>query len=117
MAQLSISRNELEVKPSFKLWFEFHGKYIFGEGAFRLLQKIQEEGSLNAATKILGMSYRYAWGLIRDIEGHLGRSVIKTQRGGRHGGKTELTETGLFLTTNYKKLKNALMDVCKLEQK
>ncbi|UCH31868.1 MAG: LysR family transcriptional regulator [Candidatus Bathyarchaeota archaeon] len=112
---MSSPKSKLEIKPSFKLWFEARGKYIFGEGAFGLLEKIQEEGSLNAATKSLGMSYRYAWGLIRDIEKHLGKPVIKTQRGGRQGGKTELTETGFFLTMNYRRLKKALMDVCKLE--
>ncbi|MCK4478329.1 winged helix-turn-helix domain-containing protein [Candidatus Bathyarchaeota archaeon] len=109
------STKKPEIKPAFKLWFEINGKYIFGEGTYNLLEKIREEGSLSAAAKTSGMSYRYAWGLIKDAEEHLGMPVVRTQRGGKHGGKTDLTRMGLSLVTNYKKLKKVMTDVCRLE--
>jgi len=109
------STKKPEIKPAFKLWFEINGEYIFGEGTYKLLEKIREEGSLSAAAKTLGMSYRYAWGLIKDAEEHLGMPVVRTQRGGKQGGKTDLTRMGLSLVTNYKKLKKVLTDVCRLE--
>ena len=109
------STKKPEIKPAFKLWFEINGEYIFGEGTYKLLEKIREEGSLSAAVKTLGMSYRYAWGLIKDAEEHLGMPVVRTRRGGKHGGKTDLTRMGLSLVTNYKKLKKVMTDVCRLE--
>lgn len=112
---LSISKRKPEIKPAFKLWFEINGEYIFGEGTYKLLEKVKEKSSLSAAAKTLGMSYRYAWGLVKDVEEHLGMPVVKTQRGGKLGGKTELTEAGFSLVVNYKKLKNIMTDVCKLE--
>jgi len=96
------------------LWFEANGEYIFGEGTCKLLEKVNENSSLSAATKALGMSYRYAWGLIKNVEKHLGKPIVKTQRGGIHGGNTQLTDTGLYLVENYKRLKGAMADACKL---
>jgi molybdate transport system regulatory protein len=107
--------NKQKIKPAFKLWFEINGKYIFGEGTYKLLEKINEKHSLSAAAKTLGMSYRYAWGLIKNVENHLGEPIVKTQRGGKYGGKTQLTENGLYLVENYKKLKKIMADACKLE--
>lgn len=105
----------MRIKPAFKLWFEVNGEYVFGEGVCKLLERVKEEGSINAAAKSLRMSYRYAWGLIRNVERHLGRRVVRTQKGGRQGGRTELTETGLSLVANYRNLKRIMTDVCKLE--
>lgn len=115
MTQLPIQTKNQKIKPAFKLWFEINGQYVFGEGTYKLLESIKAEGSLSAAVKALGMSYRYAWGLIKDVEKHLGMIVVKTQRGGKHGGHTELMEAGLSLVSNYKKLKNLMTDACKLE--
>ena len=112
---MTVSTKKPKINPIFKLWFEVNGKYIFGEGTYKLLERIKEEGSLSAAAKTSGMSYRYAWGLIKDVEEHLGRPIVKTRRGGKHGGKTELTDTGILLVVNYKNLKKIMTDVCKLE--
>lgn len=106
--------NKPKIRPAFKLWLEINGEYIFGEGICKLLEEIKEEGSLSAAAKASGMSYRYAWGLVKNVEEHLGQPIVKTHRGGQHGGKTELTEAGLSLIKDYRKLKKAMIDVCKL---
>jgi len=115
MTQLLIQAKKPKIKPVFKLWFEINGQYVFGEGTYKLLASIKIEGSLSGAAKAVGMSYRYAWGLIKEVEEHLGMPVVKTQRGGKHGGLTELTEAGLSLVANYKKLKDLMTDACKLE--
>ncbi len=103
------------VKPAFKLWFEIDGEYVFGEGTCKLLGKVKEEGSLSAAARASGMSYRYAWGLVKDVEKHLGAAIVETRKGGKHGGRTELTKTGLLLVEDYKRLKKTVTDVCKPE--
>jgi len=52
----------LEFKPVVKVWLETKEGYIFGEGPFELLSKIEECGTLSGAAQELGMSYRHAWG-------------------------------------------------------
>ncbi len=112
---MNTSANNLKAKPAFKLWFEINGEYVFGEGTCNLLEKVNELGSINAAAKNIGMSYRYAWGLIRKVEMSLGKSAVRTQKGGKQGGKTELTETGRSLVASYRNLKRIMTDACRLE--
>ena len=104
-----------KIKPAFKLWFEIGDSYVFGEGAYELLERVKEKNSISAAAKTTHMSYRYAWALIKEVEKHLGEPVVKTQKGGSHGGKTEITNTGLFLIANYKKLKQIMAKACRIE--
>jgi molybdate transport system regulatory protein len=104
-----------KITPAFKLWFEADGKYVFGEGVCDLLEKVEEEGSLSDAVRVIEMSYRYAWGLIKEVEKHLEEPVVRTEKGGKYGGKTELTNTGRWLVANYRRLRNIMVDACKLE--
>jgi molybdate transport system regulatory protein len=97
-----------KIRPAFKLWFEIGNSYVFGEGAYELLGQIKEEKSISAAAKATGMSYRYAWALIKEAEKHLGEPIVTTQKGGKHGGKTEITSTGLSLLTDYKRLEETM---------
>jgi len=103
------------IKPAFKLWFQIGEDYVFGEGAYKLLEQIKGKKSISAAAKATHMSYRYAWAHIKEIEEHLGEPVAKTQKGGKQGGKTEITEAGLSLLANYKKLKELMAEVCRIE--
>ena len=60
--------------------------YVFGPGVYRLLKTINKTGTLKGASQELGMSYRYAWGLIKKAEAKLGESLIDASKGGRLGG-------------------------------
>ncbi len=46
-----------------------------------LLRAIEESGSIARAAEIVGLSYRYAWGLLRSAEGLFGHSLMQTGRG------------------------------------
>ena len=48
---------------------------------FPLLQEIEATGSLLHAARNLGISYRYAWGLLRTWTGRIGQPVAELQRG------------------------------------
>ncbi|MFW6110618.1 MAG: winged helix-turn-helix domain-containing protein [Thermoproteota archaeon] len=111
---MSSSIKEEKIKPDFKLWFEIGGKYVFGEGTYTLLDQINKKDSIAAAARSAKMSYRHAWDLIKEMEEHLGQTVVKSQKGGIHGGKSELTEAGDSLLKKYKELKEAMTKVCKL---
>jgi molybdate transport repressor ModE-like protein len=97
----------VKLKPCFKLWLETEDGYVFGQGSFDLLRGIQEKGTLMAIAKRLNMSYRHAWGIIKEIEEKLGKPVVVTHRGGKvGGGGAELTQTGKELLETYLKLKS-----------
>ena len=99
----------VKLTPHFKLWLETEDGYVFGQGSFELLHGIQEKGNLKAAAEELHMSYRQAWGIIKQIEETLGQPLIVAHRGGKvGGGGAELTETGKELLETYLKIKSDL---------
>lgn len=83
---------------------------IINEEGFRLLAEVKKVESIVAASKNLGISYRKAWGLLREIENVLGFHLTGKHRGGKSGGKTELTPEGIELIEAYSKLKADLED-------
>ncbi len=76
------------------------------EEHFDLLLSIAELGSLMASAGRMGISYRKAWGLLRDSEKTLGLQLIEKHRGGRDGGKSVLTPDGASLVEAYRKLRS-----------
>lgn len=61
-------------------------------GLFKLLRTIREQGSLQKSSRILDMSYRHAWGLIKKWENELNMPLVHFRRGRGHG--TRLSELG-----------------------
>lgn len=102
------------LKPNYKLWFESDGEYIFGPGACAILQAVHEAGTITKGALQLGMSYRYAWGVIKKIEKKLGVPLVETYKGGTiGGGGAKVTEFGLQLISVYTKLNNEFNEVLK----
>ncbi len=96
------------LRPNWKLWLEHDGQYVFGPGAYAILKSVMETGSIRAGADALGMSYRYAWGVIKRIERKTGLRLLETRRGGRAGGGgAEVTEAGLQLVRFYSQLHQA----------
>ncbi|WP_456468735.1 winged helix-turn-helix domain-containing protein [Archaeoglobus sp.] len=88
----------MEIK--FRIWIEKDGEHVIGKGGARILRAIEEEGSISAASKKLGMSYRYVWGYIKRMEKVVGK-VVSSSKGGRKGGKSALTERGKEIVEYY----------------
>ncbi len=80
------------------------GETIIDEEAFSLLKEIEKGQSIVAAAKNMDISYRKAWGLIRDIEFNLGFPLVRKTRGGKAGGRTTFTVEGAELMSAYIKL-------------
>ena len=57
---------------------------------FKLLHGVREGGHLNYAAKAAGVSYRHAWGLLRNWEGRFGKALLSA----RQGRGAHLTEFG-----------------------
>jgi molybdate transport system regulatory protein len=97
-----LSRSHLAVGT--KVWFAANGKHAFGRGLAELLAEIDRAGSLRQAAESAGMSYRYAWQLIRSAQKHLGRSLILAHPGGSGGGGSALSLDGRRLMDVFRKL-------------
>jgi molybdate transport repressor ModE-like protein len=98
-----------EPQPAFKLWLETEDGYVFGPGVYNLLIAIERTGTLKEASQQLGMSYRYAWGLIKKAEEKLGESLIVASKGGRlGGGSSTITETGAKYIKDFERIQDQL---------
>ena len=73
----------------------------FAEGRRMLLEAVDRLGSLNAAAKDLGMSYRAAWGKIKATEKALNLKLLDVTTGGKGGGGAKLTHEARELVLLY----------------
>jgi len=94
--------NKIVMKAKFKIWLEEKGGVAFAEGRRMLLEAVDRLGSLNAAAKELGMSYRAAWGKIKATEKALGIKLLEVTTGGKGGGGATLTPEAKELVSKYK---------------
>jgi molybdate transport repressor ModE-like protein len=81
---------------------------VITEEGFMLLTEIEKELSIVAAAKNMQISYRKAWGLLREIEYTLGFSLVGKKRGGKAGGRTTFTPEGKMLLDAFTNLKTDL---------
>jgi molybdate transport system regulatory protein len=65
-----------------------------GPGKIALLEAIQETGSISAAARKVGMSYRRAWLLVEQINAALQQPAVTSAAGGRQGGGAVVTPVG-----------------------
>lgn len=73
-----------------------------GPGKIELLEAIAASGSITAAAKQLGMSYRRAWLLVDTMNRNFRSPVVAAESGGSHGGGTALTPTGTAAVRLYR---------------
>lgn len=94
--------NIAKMQIKFKIWLAANdGTNLMGDGRWMLLKKVEELGSLMAASQAMGISYRKAWGDLKKFQEAMGIKLLKTQRGGKIGGQTALTDAGKTLLTEY----------------
>ncbi|MCC6532524.1 MAG: LysR family transcriptional regulator [Burkholderiales bacterium] len=92
------------VESSFRLRIGSDRELALGPGKVALLEAIRDTGSISAAARKLGMSYRRAWLLVDAMNRAFRQPVITTATGGREGGGTELTPTGEEVVRRYRKI-------------
>lgn len=107
----------INMKVRFKIWLEENGGVAFAEGRRLLLEAVDRVGSLNAAAKELGMSYRAAWGKIKATEKALGVKLLEVTTGGKGGGGATLTPEAKELLSKYKKYVNRIASLTEKEFK
>lgn len=96
-------------EPTFQLRLVAGRDVVLGPGKADLLTAIHRTGSIAAASRELGMSYKKAWQLIDTMNRHLAERAVATESGGRARGGARLTPFGHELLARYRALQ-ALFD-------
>lgn len=77
-----------------RVWIECSGEALLGDGRADLLEGIERWGSISAAARHVGMSYRHAWLLVDSVNQAAGEPLVEAAVGGRRGGGARLTQRG-----------------------
>jgi molybdate transport system regulatory protein len=96
------------LKSKLKVWVVFDGGVKFGDGRAQLLERVESLGSLRQAVAGMGMSYRAAWGYLRDLERAAGFKFLERHPG---RGRTRLTTEGRRFLARYRRFRQGLDDV------
>jgi molybdate transport system regulatory protein len=89
------------------LRIDFDHDRAIGPGKIKLLEMIDQHGSISAAGRQLGMSYRRAWVLVDNLNRCFRAPVVASQTGGQHGGGASLTEFGHAVVDHYRAVESA----------
>jgi molybdate transport system regulatory protein len=76
-----------------------------------LLALIQALGSIAAAGREMGMSYKRAWALVDSLNGLFASPLVEAAKGGAGGGGAKLTTLGAELLSAYRRLELECADV------
>jgi len=95
-------------QPRQKLWLEADGRLVMSDYRLRLLQLVAETGSLAQAATAMGLSYRRAWGKVKELEANLGFPLVHSEVGGSGGGHTSLSAEGAALLVAYERFSHRM---------
>ena len=91
------------MKPKLRVWVTFGDDLKFGDGRARLLERIEALGSLRNAAQEFEMSYRNAWGYLRELEEAAGFKFVERAPGGGPASGMRLTPAGKRFLARYRK--------------
>ena len=89
------------------MFLDDDGQKFFGEGPYRLMQGVEETGSLRASAQQMGMAYTKARKLLKNAEAALGFNLTMRTTGGKDGGGSRLTPEGREWLKRYEAYRDA----------
>lgn len=101
--------------PELRLRLVFGPKRMIGPGKAELLERIARTGSIAAAGREMGMSYRRAWQLVETMNLMFRCAVVERSRGGPKGGGAALTPTGEAVLAAYRRTEAIARDAAAAE--
>jgi molybdate transport system regulatory protein len=101
--------------PSLSLRIDLDTGSRIGPGKIRLLEAIHFNGSISAAGRAIGMSYKRAWDLVDEINRICGRQAVDCHKGGNSGGGARLTPFGLTLVARYRMIEGSVARAARKE--
>ncbi len=88
--------------PQPRLRILFGEAIAMGPGKAELLEHIAATGSISAAARAMGMSYRRAWLLVDTMNRCFRAPLVETSHGGRGGGGARVTALGREVLARYR---------------
>lgn len=89
-------------RPTLRLRIVFGQDAMLGPGKAELLERIDCTGSISAAGREMGMSYKRAWLLVGTMNTMFREPVVHSARGGSNGGGATLTPLGAEVLRLYR---------------
>lgn len=80
------------------------GTPAMGPGKAELVERIAASGSISAAARAMGMSYRRAWQLVEALNAAYKAPVVVTAVGGERGGGARVTPYGRRLAAQFRRM-------------
>lgn len=77
-----------------------------GPGKAQLIALIDSMGSISAAAREIGMSYRRAWQLVDELNASFREPVVVTAIGGKRGGGAVVTDYGRSLVAQFRAMED-----------
>lgn len=93
--------------PHLWLRVRFEGGDFIGPGKAELLERIAATGSIAAAARAMGMSYKRAWSIAEVLNAMFDAPLIASARGGPGKGGAALTERGKAVLAAYRAVEAA----------
>ncbi|RFD18493.1 LysR family transcriptional regulator [Komagataeibacter melaceti] len=90
------------------LRLDANGTPLLGHGKIKLLEQIGRTGSISAAARAMGMSYRRAWLLVEAMNTAFTRPLVSAKPGG--GGGAGLSAEGETVLRLYRQIEDAARD-------
>jgi molybdate transport system regulatory protein len=88
------------------LRLDFGRGQAIGHRKIRLLEAVRDHGSISAAGRTTGMSYRRAWLLIDELNALFEQPVIATKHGDPHDSGAELTPLGHRIVEHHRSIES-----------
>lgn len=82
------------------------GAAAIGPGKAELIERIGRTGSISAAARAMGMSYRRAWQLAESLNATFREPVVTTAVGGKRGGGARVTAFGGRLLAEFRSMED-----------
>ena len=94
----------MKLHTEFRLRIRRGDDIAVGPGKIDLLEAIDTAGSITAAARSLGMSYRRAWLLVDTMNRCFRTPVVEAEAGGKRGGGAHLTRLGRDVIERYRRI-------------
>jgi molybdate transport system regulatory protein len=112
-----VAREHYRPEPGYmakgKVWMEKEGEAYMGWGRVELLERISRFGSIAAAARSMGMSYRNAWLEVDEMNRLAPSPLVEKETGGVGGGHARVTREGQKIIAEYNELMSRFQEFLK----
>ncbi|HJT42796.1 MAG TPA: LysR family transcriptional regulator [Rhizomicrobium sp.] len=115
-ASARLGQSAAMARLSIRIYLDEH-RHALGPGMMELLEGVAEHGSIRKSAAAMGMSYRKAWLLIRNMQESFGGEIVTTTIGGNAGGGARLTALGKTLLASYRRIESGAARAAQAEIK